>query len=115
MARRLVGGAMLVALLAGLWLPLGSRIAPHGGPRAMLLGVVVIGLLGGFVMRSWRAVGLVPVAVVVGFGVWGAYRRSRFPYADPPFDAWLALIAIVAGGPAGLAALVGVLLARRRG
>ncbi len=52
---------------------------------------VVIGVLGGLVMRSWQAIGLVPLAVVVGFGVGvtpglGVARRgARCIDIDTPF------------------------------
>lgn len=82
-ARRIVGGAGLVGVLAALWPSLLGWLAerldwPAPAAYASLMGgMLAIGFVGGYLLRSWRAVRIVPVAVVGVMVVALVYAESR--------------------------------------
>lgn len=103
------------AVLAGILVYLGLSLLPDAGPLAAFVATVAIGFLGAVAARSWWAVALMPVAVMVGREVWSAITCSRCPIHDEDtITLRLVLNVPFFGGAAALGAAAGALLGRRR-
>lgn len=102
------------AVLAGILVYHGPSLLPDAGPLAAFVLTVAIGFLGGVAARSWWAVVLMPVAMMVARELWSATACSRCPIHDEDtITVRLVLNFPFFGGAAALGAAAGVLLGRR--
>jgi hypothetical protein len=110
-ARRAI--AVLLCVVVGVldqqafqWVPFLQGLSSNGLGRALLL--FVTGLVAGFLLRSWWALGLVPLAYLVGFEVTSDVASGSFAGTTDAYH--LLRLLQAAGGPA-LLVLVGAGLA----
>jgi hypothetical protein len=102
---RIAFGLTVVAALAYAWLPLSQG---YGIP----LGLLLIGLVGGFLTGSRWSIPLTPAAIMAGSWLLGRVKCADCPSAtDPPLGTWLVLMALMLG-LAALGAWVGASGAR---
>jgi hypothetical protein len=102
-------------VLATILVYFGILLLPDAGPLAAFVITVAIGFLGGAAARSWWAVALMPVAVMVGRELWPAIACSQCPIHDEDtITVRFVLNFPFFGGAAALGATAGARLSRRR-